>query len=86
MVRLRFEIVRARIRGRRVNRAHQWRRDLHLFRMDFPASHGGISAEEHTRIVAAVVRRDPDAAEKAMEHHLTAARARHLPFFDRGTA
>jgi DNA-binding GntR family transcriptional regulator len=59
---------------------------LHLFRMDFPASHGGISAEEHTRIVAAVAQGDPDAAEKAMEHHLTAARARHLPFFDRGTA
>jgi DNA-binding GntR family transcriptional regulator len=54
---------------------------LHLFRMDFPASHGGISGAEHARIVAAVAARDPDLAAQTMEAHLTAARARHLPFF-----
>ena len=57
---------------------------LHLFRMDFPASHGGISATEHSRIVVAISLGDPDLAAQAMEAHLTAARARHLPFFDEG--
>jgi hypothetical protein len=33
MISLRFQIFRAGIRSRRVNGAHQWRRDLHLFRM-----------------------------------------------------
>lgn len=55
---------------------------LHLFRMDFPASHGGVSATEHARIVEAVSAGDPDGAADAMQAHLTAARARHLPYFE----
>ena len=55
---------------------------LHLFRLNFPASHQGVSTEEHVVLVRAIANGDPDAAEAAMRGHLTAARARHLPFFE----
>jgi len=54
---------------------------LHLFRLHFPASHQGISTDEHIVIVRAIRDGDPDAAEAAMRAHVTAARERHLPFF-----
>jgi DNA-binding GntR family transcriptional regulator len=54
---------------------------LHLFRLDFPASHQGISTDEHVRVVRAIAERDPGAAESAMRAHVCAARERHLPFF-----
>src|SRR2546423_1381279 len=54
---------------------------LPLSRMDFPASHGGISGAEHARVVRAIASGDPGLAAQAMESPLTAARARHLPFF-----
>jgi len=56
---------------------------LHLFRLDFPASHQGVSTDEHVEIVHAIADGDPDAAEAAMRAHITAARERHLPFFAR---
>ena len=56
---------------------------LHLFRLHFPASHQGVSTDEHVVVVGAIREGDPDAAETAMRAHLTAARERHLPFFAR---
>jgi len=58
------------------------RAHLHLFRLHFPTAHYGISASEHHRIVDAVDAGDADAAAAAMRDHLTAARDRHLPFFE----
>ncbi|GIF70831.1 GntR family transcriptional regulator [Asanoa siamensis] len=58
------------------------RAHLHLFRLHFPAAHYGVSAREHHRIVDAVAAGDPAAASAAMRDHLTAARDRHLPFFE----
>ncbi|MEV4623732.1 GntR family transcriptional regulator [Asanoa sp. NPDC049573] len=58
------------------------RAHLHLFRLHFPAAHYGISAREHHRVVDAVGAGDPDAAAAAMRDHLTAARDRHLPYFE----
>ena len=59
---------------------------LHLFRLHFPASHQGISTDEHVVIVGAIRAGDPDAAEAAMRAHLTAARERHQPFFAQGAS
>ncbi|WP_345073206.1 GntR family transcriptional regulator [Phytohabitans flavus] len=56
---------------------------LHLFRLHFPPAHYGISAREHHRVVDAIAARDPDGAATAMRAHITAARERHLPYFDR---
>jgi GntR family transcriptional repressor for pyruvate dehydrogenase complex len=36
-----------------------------------------LSLKEHTSIVNAITRRDPDAASKAMQHHLDAALKRY---------
>ncbi|MDG4820416.1 GntR family transcriptional regulator [Asanoa sp. WMMD1127] len=58
------------------------RAHLHLFRLHFPTAHYGVSASEHHRVVDAVCAGDPDAAAAAMRAHLTAARDRHLPFFE----
>ncbi|MEV4626285.1 GntR family transcriptional regulator [Micromonospora sp. NPDC049523] len=58
------------------------RSHLHLFRLYFPATHHGISAREHHRIVDAVTAGDADTAGAAMRAHLLAARDRHLPFFE----
>ena len=58
------------------------RAHLHLFRLNFPAAHYGVSAREHHRIVDAVTARDPDAGAAAMRAHITAAAARHVPFFE----
>jgi DNA-binding GntR family transcriptional regulator len=58
------------------------RAHLHLFRLNFPAAHYGISAREHHRIVDAVAAGDPDASAAAMRAHITAAAARHVPFFE----
>jgi DNA-binding GntR family transcriptional regulator len=58
------------------------RAHLHLFRLNFPAAHYGVSAREHHRIVDAVAARDPDAGAAAMRAHITAAAARHVPFFE----
>ncbi len=58
------------------------RAHLHLFRLHFPTAHYGVSASEHHRIVDAVDAGDADAAAAAMRAHLTAARDRHLPFFE----
>lgn len=58
------------------------RAHLHLFRLHFPSAHHGVSGEEHHRIVDAVTAGDPDAAARAMRDHLTAARDRHMPFFE----
>lgn len=55
---------------------------LHLFRLHFPPSHLGVSATEHHRVVDAVSAGDADRAADAMHAHLTAARARHLPYFE----
>ena len=58
------------------------RAHLHLFRLNFPAAHYGVSAREHHRIVDAVAAGDPDASAAAMRAHITAAAARHVPFFE----
>jgi DNA-binding GntR family transcriptional regulator len=58
------------------------RAHLHLFRLNFPPAHYGISAREHHRIVDAIEARDPESAERAMCAHITAAARRHLPFFE----
>jgi DNA-binding GntR family transcriptional regulator len=58
------------------------RAHLHLFRLNFPKAHYGVSAREHHRIVDAIEARDPAAAEQAMRTHITAAAGRHLPFFE----
>ncbi|WP_246278091.1 GntR family transcriptional regulator [Phytohabitans rumicis] len=54
------------------------RSHLHLFRLNFPATHYGISAQEHHRVVDAIAAGDPDRAEAAMRAHISAARERHL--------
>jgi DNA-binding GntR family transcriptional regulator len=59
------------------------RSHLHLFRLHFPATHYGISAEEHHRVVDAIGAHDPERAAAAMRAHITAARERHLPYFGR---
>lgn len=59
------------------------RSHLHLFRLHFPQAHYGISAQEHHRVVDAIVARDPDRAAAAMRAHIAAARERHLPYFSR---
>jgi len=58
------------------------RAHLHLFRLNFPAAHYGISAREHHRIVDAIAAGDPDAAAAAMRTHIEAAAARHVPYFE----
>jgi DNA-binding GntR family transcriptional regulator len=58
------------------------RAHLHLVRLHFPTALYGVSASEHHRIVDAVGAGDADAAAAAMRAHLTAARDRHLPFFE----
>jgi DNA-binding GntR family transcriptional regulator len=58
------------------------RAHLHLFRLNFPAAHYGVSAREHHRIVDAIAAGDPDASAAAMRAHITAAAARHVPFFE----
>jgi len=58
------------------------RAHLHLFRLNFPAAHYGVSAREHHRIVDAVAAGDPDAGAAAMRAHIAAAAARHVPFFE----
>jgi DNA-binding GntR family transcriptional regulator len=58
------------------------RAHLHLFRLNFPAAHYGVSAREHHRIVDALAAGDPDASAAAMRAHITAAAARHVPFFE----
>jgi DNA-binding GntR family transcriptional regulator len=57
---------------------------LHLVRLYFPYATAGTTPEEHRRIAEAIRRGQPDAAEAAMREHLTNARERHLPAFDRG--
>jgi DNA-binding GntR family transcriptional regulator len=54
---------------------------LHLHRLNFPASHLGISGAEHLRIVEAITAGDGRGARAAMRAHLAGARARHLPYF-----
>jgi len=80
----RFHDLLARLAGNRmlheaVARLHA---HLHLHRLNFPTTHYGISAVEHHRIVDAIGASDPSGAVAAMRHHLTAARQRHLPYFD----
>jgi len=59
------------------------RSHLHLFRLHFPPAHYGVSAREHHRVVDAIAARDPERAAAAMRAHITAARERHLPYFER---
>jgi DNA-binding GntR family transcriptional regulator len=54
---------------------------LHIHRLYFPFAQTGTTGEEHQRIAAAIRTGNPDAAEKAMRDHLTAARERHLAAF-----
>jgi DNA-binding GntR family transcriptional regulator len=56
---------------------------LHLHRLYFPFGQAGTTAREHQVVAAAIAAGDPDAAEAAMREHLTRARERHLPAFDR---
>lgn len=58
------------------------RSHLHLYRLYFPATHHGISGQEHHRVVDAMTAGDADGAAAAMRAHLLAARDRHLPFFE----
>jgi DNA-binding GntR family transcriptional regulator len=55
---------------------------LHLHRLYFPYAQTGTTMQEHQLIGAAILARNPDAAEVAMREHLTMARERHLPAFD----
>jgi DNA-binding GntR family transcriptional regulator len=55
---------------------------LHLHRLYFPYAQTGTTMQEHQLIGAAILARNPDAAEAAMREHLTRARERHLPAFD----
>jgi DNA-binding GntR family transcriptional regulator len=55
---------------------------LHIHRLYFPYAQTGTTGVEHQRIAAAIASGDPDGAEAAMRHHLSEARARHLPAFD----
>ncbi|SCF26060.1 GntR family transcriptional regulator [Micromonospora mirobrigensis] len=56
---------------------------LHLHRLYFPAATAAQTHAEHQRVAAAIVAGEPAAATAAMRAHLTAARERHLPAFDR---
>ncbi|SNT65210.1 DNA-binding transcriptional regulator, GntR family [Asanoa hainanensis] len=80
----RFHHTLAELSGNRMLHAAvvRLRAHLHLFRLHFPTAHYGVSASEHHRIVDAVDADDADAAADAMRAHLTAARDRHLPFFE----
>lgn len=51
---------------------------LHLYRLMNDGRYQEYSTAEHRRLVAALVARDPDAAETAMRAHLEAARDRVL--------
>ncbi|MGC4746733.1 GntR family transcriptional regulator [Micromonospora sp. DT201] len=56
---------------------------LHLHRLYFPVTGATDTNTEHQRIAAAIIAGDSQAATDAMQAHLTAARERHLPAFDR---
>ncbi|MEO3769185.1 GntR family transcriptional regulator [Micromonospora sp. B9E7] len=56
---------------------------LHLHRLYFPVAGAPDTNTEHQRIAAAIVAGDAAAATAAMRAHLSAARERHLPAFDR---
>jgi DNA-binding GntR family transcriptional regulator len=80
----RFHHLLAEVAGNRM--LHQavvrLRSHLHLFRLHFPPAHHGVSAREHHVVVDAIAAGDPDAASAAMVAHISAARERHLPYFD----
>ncbi|MEV4536034.1 GntR family transcriptional regulator [Asanoa sp. NPDC049518] len=80
----RFHHLLAELSGNRMlhDAVVRLRAHLHLFRLHFPSAHYGVSASEHHLIVDAVGAGDADAAAAAMRAHLTAARDRHLPFFE----
>ncbi|MET8118368.1 GntR family transcriptional regulator [Micromonospora sp. NPDC005189] len=56
---------------------------LHLHRLYFPVAGAPDTNTEHQRIAAAIAAGDSAAAADAMRAHLTAARERHLPAFER---
>ncbi|MBM7489266.1 GntR family transcriptional regulator [Micromonospora luteifusca] len=56
---------------------------LHLHRLYFPPTGAPDTNIEHQRIAAAIIAGDSRAATDAMRAHLSAARERHLPAFDR---
>ncbi|MDG4810715.1 GntR family transcriptional regulator [Micromonospora sp. WMMD1120] len=56
---------------------------LHLHRLYFPVSGASDTHTEHQRVAAAIVAGDAATATEAMHAHLSAARERHLPAFDR---
>ncbi|MEV4499138.1 GntR family transcriptional regulator [Micromonospora arborensis] len=56
---------------------------LHLHRLYFPPNGAPDTTIEHQRIADAIIAGDSPAAVDAMRAHLTAARERHLPAFDR---
>lgn len=53
---------------------------LHLFRLQYRGTMGDEALEEHRRLVAAILRRDAMAAERAMTDHINASRGRLRAF------
>lgn len=56
---------------------------LHIFRLVYDKRLGDEATSEHAGLVAAIVARDPDAAEEAMRAHLANSRDRVLASLDR---
>ena len=62
------------------------RSHLHMYRLYHHAGQAAATQPEHVAVARAIVARDPDAAEQAMDHHLRTAIKRIDSVFAAGRA